>query len=101
LYEHHAIWWGRSTQADGFVKAAGDVFAATFTSKGDELASDFGNWPGDMSTNNRRVFRLSAGNYSQRRLFSTASTRLGHAWRNDPLGFGRAGHFRGCPSALL
>ena len=31
-------------------------------SKGDELASDFGNWPGDMSTNNRRVFRLSAGN---------------------------------------
>ena len=30
--------------------------------RSDELASDFGNWPGGISTNNRRVFRLSAGN---------------------------------------
>jgi hypothetical protein len=30
-----------------------------------ELASVFGNCPGDMSTNNRRVFRLSAENWSQ------------------------------------
>jgi hypothetical protein len=30
LQEHHAIWWGRSTQAGRFVRTAGEVFAAVF-----------------------------------------------------------------------
>ena len=30
LQKHHASWWRRSTHADRFVKAAGDVFTAAF-----------------------------------------------------------------------
>jgi hypothetical protein len=34
-------------------------------SSSDELAGDFGNSPEGISTGNRRVFRLSAGNWLQ------------------------------------
>jgi hypothetical protein len=31
-------------------------------SQSDELTGEFGNWPDGISTRNRRLFRLSAGN---------------------------------------
>jgi hypothetical protein len=43
---HPAIVWGEASSSD-------------------ELAGDFGNSPEGISTGNRRVFRLSAGNWPQ------------------------------------
>ena len=52
-------------------------------SKSDELASDFSNWPGGMSTNNRPRVSSFGGKLVAKQFgtFSTASTRFGHRVR--------------------